>query len=107
MRKSVVQDLVCRYNNPDIVQNRIPHNLLRPVINTILTAEYKDVIAWQITSKYSRLLLAQCDGRREEPHTLRNCEYRPGKQLEQFYTLDGRQTSSSARVRSTAPLAVN
>jgi hypothetical protein len=81
MRKSVVQDLVCGHDDPDIVQYRLPHTLLRPVINTILTAEYKDVIAWQIITKYSRLLLAQRDGRREEPYTLCNCEYRLGKHL--------------------------
>jgi hypothetical protein len=70
MCEGVVQYLVRGENNTNVVQYRVPHTLLCPMIYIVLAGEYEDIIVRKVTTEDLALLLAQSDSRREKPYTL-------------------------------------
>jgi hypothetical protein len=59
-----------RQNDANVVENRLPHTLLCPMVYAVLAGEYADVVIRKMVTEDLALLLAQGDSRREEPYTL-------------------------------------
>jgi hypothetical protein len=73
MRECIKQYLVRRQDYANVLEDEIPSALVSPVIHVVLSREYLNAVARQIRLKNFMLLLAESNGRREEPDEL-NCK---------------------------------